>query len=52
MAETMVYLRCAKDHANAVPMGDRFLYVGRACSRCGSPLLAEPERERPPRRSW
>lgn len=49
---TMVYLRCEKDHANSIPMGDRHMAVGRACSRCGSPLMAEPERERPPRRPY
>lgn len=48
MMETNVYLRCEKDHANAVPMGERNNRVGTPCSNCGKPLMAEAPRERAP----
>jgi hypothetical protein len=47
MFETNVYLRCEKDHANAVPMGERANRVGSPCSICGKPLQQEAPRERP-----
>lgn len=51
MSALQVYLRCKNDHANSVPMSDRFNFIGRPCTKCGEPLVAEPERERgPPRR--
>ena len=46
-----LYLRCERDHPTAVSLGERMTAAGRPCTKCGKPLIAEPERERgPPRR--
>ncbi|MBI2078944.1 MAG: hypothetical protein HYT80_11340 [Euryarchaeota archaeon] len=50
MSGLNVYLRCERDHATTVPLGERMTSVGQPCSRCGRPLMAEPERERGPSR--
>lgn len=46
---TIVYLRCANDHPNAIPIQDRDRAVGTKC-KCGAGLVANEPRPRPPRR--
>jgi hypothetical protein len=52
MIETQTYLRCPKDHPNAVPLSQRDSRVGTPCRACGEPLQANPIRERPPPRRY
>lgn len=47
MFDVNTYLRCDQGHPNAVPMRERDVRVGVACTTCGHPLLATPPRERP-----